>query len=118
MSILIRRELVANEAVNLKVTINGRGNIQLLGKPEIEFPASFEVYDPNVRNNIRNSERGQEGSITWEYLLIPRAGGEFGIPPVEFVYFNPLNATYRTLNSEELSVLVNQGEGDNSRGPG
>jgi hypothetical protein len=113
-----RRELVANEAVNLKVTINGRGNIQLLGKPEIEFPASFEVYDPNVRNNIRNSERGQEGSITWEYLLIPRAGGEFGIPPVEFVYFNPLNATYRTLNSEELSVLVNQGEGDNSRGPG
>jgi hypothetical protein len=109
------RELAANEAVNLKVTVNGRGNLQLLGKPEIDFPPDFEVYDPNVRNNIRNGEKGQEGSITWEYLLIPRSGGEFVIPPVEFSYFNPQNASYRTLNSERLSLLVNQGEGDGSR---
>ncbi|MGF1586752.1 MAG: BatD family protein [Bacteroidales bacterium] len=105
------KELSANEAVNLKVTVNGRGNLQLLGKPEVEFPSGFEVYDPNVRNNIRNSDRGQEGSITWEYLVIPRSGGDFAISPVEFTYFNPLTSTYRTLNSEEISLLVNQGDG-------
>lgn len=110
------KELTVNEAVNLKVIVNGRGNLQLLGKPEVEFPSGFEVYDPNVRNNIRNSEKGQEGSITWEYLVIPRSGGDFVISPVEFTYFNPLTATYRTLNSEDISLLVNQGEGDGSRG--
>jgi hypothetical protein len=113
-------EVKTNEAVNLKVTISGRGNLHLLGKPEIEFPYGFEVYDPNVRPNIRNSAGGQEGSITWEYLIIPRSRGNFEIPPVRFSYFNPSSGNYRTINSREYNLFVERGDDDgdgSSAGP-
>lgn len=103
-------EIKTNEAVNLKLTISGKGNLKLLGKPEINFPPGFEVYDPGITENIRNSGNGQEGSITFDYLMIPRTEGNFRIPPVEFSYFNPSEKNFRTIRTEELSLPVLRGE--------
>ena len=64
-------------------------NLQLLEAPRINFPPDFEAYDPKVQTNVRNSEGGQTGSKTFEYLLIPRYAGNFRIAPVSFSYFDP-----------------------------
>jgi hypothetical protein len=102
-------ETSTNEAVMFRLTISGRGNLQLLQKPEIEFPAAFEVYDPGVRQDISNSTRGQHGSITWEYLVIPRSPGNFRIPPVRFSFFDPSAGTFRNISSNELDLVVARG---------
>ncbi len=104
------REIRTNEAASLRVTISGKGNLGLLGQPRVDFPPDFEVYDPGVRENIRNSVSGQEGSITYEYLMIPRSEGNFRIPPVRFSYFNPGNATFRTIGSGEFNLLVEKSD--------
>ncbi len=109
-------EAKTNEAVNLQLTISGQGNLRLLGRPPIKFPQGFEVYDPSVRENITSSARGQEGSITWEYLIIPRSTGNFTIPAVEFTYFDPSRATYRNISTGEFSLIVHRGE-DSGGGP-
>jgi hypothetical protein len=102
-------ETSTNEAVMFRLTISGRGNLQLLQKPEIEFPAAFEVYDPAVRQDISNSTRGQQGSITWEYLVIPRSPGNFRIPPVQFSFFDPSSGTFRNVSSSALDLAVARG---------
>lgn len=99
-----------NEALSMRVTISGHGNLRLLGWPVIDFPEGFEVYDPNIRESITNGTRGQEGSITYEYLIIPRSTGDFRVPPVHFSFFDPVQATYQTISSGEFNLLVERGD--------
>lgn len=99
-----------NEALSLRITISGRGNLRLLSQPKIDFPPGFEVYDPGIRENIRNSVGGQEGSKSFEYLMIPRTEGNFRIPPVQFSYFNPASASFRTISSGEMNLFVERGD--------
>lgn len=66
-----------NEAVTVKVTINGSGNIKLLKNPEVVFPNDFEVYDPKPEINIKTTTAGTSGTRTIEYMAIPRYAGDF-----------------------------------------
>ena len=77
-------ELQANEAVTLTVTIQGAGNMKLLKTPNVDWPEGFEVYDPKVTNNFKNTTAGTSGTKVIEYLAIPRAGGSYTIPAIAF----------------------------------
>ena len=55
-------ELQANEAVTLTVTIQGAGNMKLLKTPNVDWPEGFEVYDPKVTNNFKNTTAGTSGT--------------------------------------------------------
>ncbi|UTW62123.1 protein BatD [bacterium SCSIO 12741] len=109
---LDKTEVEANEAINLKVTISGKGNIKLLKKPEISFPTDFEVYDPKINTQAKTSANGTQGTKTFEYLIIPRHAGEFKIPAIAFNYFDPKTGKYVKSGSEEFTVKVNRGSGD------
>lgn len=100
----------SNEAITMRLTISGQGNLRLLRQPEIDFPHGFEVYDPNVSEAITNSPAGQQGKITWEYLIIPRSTGNFSIPSLQFSYFDPAAAQYRSTGTGEFHLLVEQGD--------
>jgi hypothetical protein len=99
-----------NEALTIKLTFKGNGNIKLLKNPEIKFPNDFEVYDPKATNDIRVTTSGSSGSKTIEYMAIPRHAGDFTIPAVSFSYFDTKSGTYKTLSSEEYSLHVEKGE--------
>jgi hypothetical protein len=106
-----KTELKANEAVTIKLTIKGNGNIKLLKNPEVKFPNDFEVYDPKVDNNIRVSAAGANGTKTIEYMAIPRYAGDFEIPAVNFSYFDTKAGTYKTLSTEPFRLHIEKGEG-------
>lgn len=106
-----------NEAVTVKVTINGSGNIKLLKNPEVVFPNDFEVYDPKPDNNIKTTTAGTSGTKTIEYMAIPRYGGDFEIPAVQFSYFDPKAGAYKTLSSEPFKLHVEKGEGGEGSSP-
>ncbi|MDR0742905.1 MAG: BatD family protein [Tannerella sp.] len=106
-----KTELKANEAVTIKLTIKGNGNIKLLKNPEVKFPNDFEVYDPKVDNNIRVSAAGASGTKTIEYMAIPRFAGDFEIPAIHFSYFDTKAGAYKTLSSESFRLHVEKGEG-------
>lgn len=107
-------EVKANEAINFSITISGKGNLKLIGSPLVDFPPDFEVYDPDVKENLNNSTSGQEGSITYNYLIIPRKEGSFRIPPVQFSFFSPGHKSFRNLSTEEFNLLVHKSdEGEN-----
>ncbi len=105
-------ELNPNDAANLRVTISGNGNLRMLEKPDFNFPTNLEVFDPNISDNIRNTVSGIAGSRSFDYLMIPRTGGEFVIPPFNFVYFDPARNQYISRNTPEFVLKV---EGDPSQ---
>ncbi len=106
-----KTELKANDAVNLKFTISGRGNIKLIDKLNIVFPTDFETYDPKINDNINTSENGVSGTKTFDYLIIPRNQGVYTIKPVTFTYFDLNKGKYITLSSPEYTLKVAKGDG-------
>lgn len=99
-------ELEVNDAVNFTVSITGKGNMRMTDKPAIHFPANLEVFDPNVSDNIRNTSSGVSGTRTFDYVMIPRTGGEFVIPAYQFVYFNPQTGRYVSRETSEFVLQV------------
>ena len=99
-------ELQANEAVTLTVTIQGAGNMKLLKTPAVDWPEGFEVYDPKVTNNFNVTTSGVSGTKTIEYLAIPRAGGVYTIPAIQFAYYDTQADTYRSLATPEYTLNI------------
>ncbi len=99
-----------NDAVSLKYTISGQGNIELIDKLNIKFPTDFEIYDPKITDNIHTSERGVTGSRTFEYLIIPRNPGEFTIDAIDFSFFNPATKKYEIDKSKAFNIQVEKDE--------
>lgn len=105
-------EVKTNDAVTIKLTIKGSGNMKLLNTPEIKFPQDFEIYDPKVENQFETSSNGVTGTKTIEYLAIPRHAGSFTIPPVEFTYFDLKSNSYKTLKTQAYELKIAKGQGN------
>ncbi len=100
----------SNEAVSYRLTISGRGNLMLVTPPTPEFSSSFEVYDPQIEDNISKNDNGVSGSRTYEWVLIPRSQGHYTIPAYRFVYFDPASAQYVTLTVDAQELEVEKGK--------
>lgn len=98
-------EVRANESISLTLNFSGRGNIKLLGIPELNLPAGFEKYDPKVTENISQSNV-VGGSKKIEYLFVPRVPGEKQIPQIEFSYFDPNQKKYVTKSAGPFTLNV------------
>lgn len=106
---LNKDKVKANDAVNLTITISGKGNLKLLDPLKINFPEDIERYDPKISDNITVNESGVSGTKTFEYLMIPRHAGEYKIDQLNFSYFDPEKKTYVSLPSPEFLLSVEKG---------
>ncbi len=99
----------ANEAITLKLNIQGTGNMKLIKSPAVDWPEGFEAYDPKKANHFKTTANGVSGNITIEYLAIPRAAGTWTIPPIAFSYFDTQTNEYKTLQTEPYTITVERG---------
>lgn len=107
--------LKSNDALTLRLSLKGTGNMKLINTPEIAFPKDFELYDPKVSDNFSLSKNGLTGSKEFEYLVVPRHKGVFTIPATEISYFDTQTHTYKTLSTESYTINVEKGnESSNS----
>lgn len=105
-------DVKTNDAVTIKLTLSGTGNMKLIGTPEVKFPQDFEIYDPKVTDDYKLTNSGLTGTKTFEYLAIPRHAGNFTIPAVEFTYFDLKCNSYKTLKTEAYNLKVAKGQGN------
>ncbi|WP_304196829.1 BatD family protein [Phocaeicola plebeius] len=105
-------DVKTNDAVTIKLTLSGTGNMKLIGTPEVKFPQDFEIYDPKVTDDYKLTNSGLTGTKTFEYLAIPRHAGNFTIPVVEFTYFDLKSNSYKTLKTEAYNLKVAKGQGN------
>lgn len=105
-------DVKTNDAVTIKLTLSGTGNMKLIGTPEVKFPQDFEIYDPKVTDDYKLINSGLTGTKTFEYLAIPRHAGNFTIPAVEFTYFDLKSNSYKTLKTEVYNLKVAKGQGN------
>lgn len=105
-------DVKTNDAVTIKLTLSGTGNMKLIGTPEVKFPQDFEIYDPKVTDDYKLTNSGLTGTKTFEYLAILRHAGNFTIPAIEFTYFDLKSNSYKTLKTEAYNLKVAKGQGN------
>jgi hypothetical protein len=100
------KNISAQDPAVLKVTVKGNGNLPVVNAPSVQWPANFESYDPSAKEQIDKTVFPLGGSKTFEYSFIPRAKGDYAIPPVEISYFDPASQSYKSAQSQPLLVKV------------
>ncbi len=103
---LDKSQVKANEAVNVKLRVAGTGNLKLIETPTVEFPSSFEVFDPKSSERLSVTSKGVTGSRTFEFVAIPRGPGEYNLGELEFSYFDPNQQRYKTIKSNPITITV------------
>jgi hypothetical protein len=104
--------LQTNDALTLKLIINGTGNLKLIDPPNINFPDEFEVFEPEVNLNVNNASGSNTGSKTFDYTLIPRYPGDFTLNNIRFAYFDPSISKYKSLQADAIHIFVKRGIND------
>lgn len=101
-----KERILIDDALNFNIKISGNGNMSLLEAPHVQFPKSFEVFDPQTEDNTKTTSSGISGDKVFTYLIIPREPGKFTIPAIEFSYFSPSKADYVTITTDEFNIQV------------
>jgi len=110
-----RSKVKQNEAFTLKLAVKGSGNLSLAELPIPAFPSDFEVYDPQITEDIVKNSNPVSGSKTFEYLIIPRNAGDFKLPALTFSYYDTKARSYKSITVPEMQISVEKvaGQGGN-----
>ena len=103
--------LRTNEAATMTITISGIGNIRYIKALEVDFPADFEQYSPHTEIDASVVGNNVKGKQTVEYTFVPQTPGDYTIPPIDFVYFDPEKKEYITITLPERNIKVAKGVG-------
>jgi len=95
-----------NESATFSVKIKGKGNLNLINSPKLNFDTQLEVFEPKNSDNIKINQTGVQGYKKEDYLIVPRYRGVYTIQPVNFNFFNPKTKQYVVLNSVEKKIKV------------
>ena len=100
-----------NEPITLIVTLRGEGNIDALPEPAWPDIPGWRSFEGDT-TAVSNVSRGRlSGTRTFDRLLVPGEPGDFTIPPIEYVHFDPEAAEYVTVSTEPIAVTVAPGPG-------
>lgn len=98
--------LAAGETGQLKITINGEGNLPLINAPAINWPKEVEGYEANIKEDIDKTIAPIKGSKLFEYGFTAQKEGVIHIPPVWFSYFDVTANSYRQLKTDSFTVTI------------
>lgn len=106
------RRLATNQAASIVYTVSGRGNIKYITLPDLAvlYPKEFEVSTPTPDVNAAPDGSSVSGTAKFDCSFMPMEEGQYTIPAVELVYFNPATGKYETARSQSFKVEVVKGK--------
>ncbi len=107
-----RQEARVNDAIVLKVRVDGEGNVRTIAPLALPPLNDFKAYDPKVEEKSTAEGERLRGSKVWDFVLLPLAPGPQEIPALEFSFFDPEAARYQTLRSNPVRLQVARAEAE------
>lgn len=98
---------VINQPATFYVAVSGMGNIAALPEPVWPQIKWWRAYDTltSLTTELKNDEL-MTGTRVFERLVVPGQLGEQTVLPAALVYFDPIAAEYRTIESEPVSIEI------------
>lgn len=103
---LLNNSIAANDNATLRIVIKGRGNLQMITAPVVNWPSGVDSFDAKLTENIDKQHAPISGTKTFDIPFSVAKAGTFIIPAVHFSYFDQTTKTYHTINSDSLQLQV------------
>lgn len=100
-----------DEMGEITVTVSGEGNLQLVTAPEIKWGKNIEGFDAELTDNVNEQTVPVSGSKSFTFKFNVLQPGAYTLPGIEFSYFDPVNAIYKTANTQPIHFTVAKGTG-------
>ncbi len=114
-SSLERNNITTDDAGNLKVILEGIGNIQLINAPKITWPEGIDGYDAKVTDDLNKISVPIKGTKTFTFPFTASRAADYNIPPVSFSYFDATTEQYKTLHTQPINITVIKGKGNSQK---
>lgn len=102
-----RTKLVQGEALRLRATVEGTGNIALVALPSWPAPTGMKTYEPKPETpKLDTKAKLLSGERSWSMLLVAEQAGTLTIPAMTLDYFDPSVGEYRKATSEPITIEV------------
>ncbi|MFZ5441465.1 MAG: BatD family protein [Myxococcota bacterium] len=105
------------EPIQVKLVLEGRGNLASVTLPPLAAPPAFKVFDPETQDKPNNSRSHVGGTRTIEYTLVPQQTGTFTLPALTVPYFDPEARKYEEMRVDPIELTINPGAGGATRAP-
>jgi hypothetical protein len=100
-----KTDIATGESTAYEFNVYGEGNIASLPNPITSSGNEFEIYDPNIRQEISRAGNRIGGVKSFRYFMIPKEPGKYKLADYfRWIYFSPTTKKYDTLAS---SIVVN-----------
>lgn len=108
---LPEQKFLTNQASSIVYTVKGSGNLKYVKLPELNtlYPSELEVYSPETKINSNVGIDNVTGDVRFDYSFMPLEEGEFKIPDVALVYFNPATGKYEKSVAKGYTIKVGKG---------
>lgn len=106
-----KNQFLTGDVIDIKITISGVGNFHDLENLDLKIPKSFEQYEPEILNETVITEEGFKGKIEYNFVVIPKEGGNYTIPGYTLQYFDLKSRKMKTAETQEFKIHVDQRDG-------
>ena len=109
-----RTQAEAGEAITLTLTVKGPGNLK--STADLQFPSldGFKMYAAQPTSQTTAVGGKITSTKVFKTVLVPSASGVYTIPAVKWSYFNPVSHTYKTLQTEPITLQISPASKTNS----
>ena len=103
--------LKTNQPASIVYEVKGSGNIKYVKLPDLNtlYPKQLEVFSPTTEVDAVSKGATVTGSVKFDYSFTPLEMGQYVIPEVALVYFDPSTGRYEKSVAKGYTVEVDKG---------
>lgn len=103
--------LKTHQPASIIYEVKGSGNLKYVKLPDLNslYPKQLEVFSPTADVNAAAKGMSVSGSVKFDYSFTPLEMGQYQIPEVTLVYFDPSTGKYERSVAKGYTVEVDKG---------
>ncbi len=104
-------KIALGEPVQVKVILEGKGNLKNAVLPPLVGPSSLKIYEPQTSDRLTSTKGMLGGKRTMEYVILAQQTGTVTLPGLTFAFFNPETKRFEDSKTDPISLTVTPGPG-------
>ncbi len=104
-------KVALGEPLQVKVILEGKGNLKNAVVPALTGPTSLKIYEPQTGDRLTSTKGTLGGRRTLEYVVLAQQTGTFTLPGLTFSFFNPETRRFEDSKTDPITLTVTPGAG-------
>ncbi len=98
--------IALGDPLQVKLRIEGKGNVQTMQVPALKAPSAFKTYDPETKDVSEVKGNALAGQRSIEYTLVPQQTGTFELPAMKLDFYDPASKTWQVAEVAPVTITV------------